>query len=79
MDGSGGARLGRGWNGNRGRAAQRLAKSRASQRLRFSSSARAPVNVRSQDRREIKRGWKVFFGLLTWLVVMYLIYTFWPD
>jgi hypothetical protein len=31
-----------------------------------------------EDHRETKRGWKVFFGLLIWLAVMWLIWTLWP-
>jgi hypothetical protein len=36
-------------------------------------------SVSHRKRRETKRGWKVFFGLLIWLAVMWTIWTFWPD
>jgi hypothetical protein len=32
-----------------------------------------------ESNRETKRGWKVFFGLLVWLVVMWAVWTFWPE
>jgi len=32
----------------------------------------------SRERSDTKRGWKVFFGLLTWLAVMWAIWTLWP-
>jgi hypothetical protein len=34
---------------------------------------------RDSRERETRRGWKVFFGLLVWLVVFWLIWTFWPE
>jgi hypothetical protein len=41
-------------------------------------SASTLVRHRHQE-TETKRGWKVFFGLLIWLVVMGLVWKFWPE